>query len=156
MPSAILYDASPSLTTVIRGDDTGPTLKNLANNAQKIGSEIDNAASSGGLNQYGLFELQCRGTSAFTAGGYIELYLIPAADGTNYSDGDDSIAPPSSCLAGVFPVRAVSTQQRLTLWGVILPPLKFKPLLVNRTGQALTNTDDENLLRFGAYNDEVQ
>ena len=153
MPSQILYDASPSLTTVILGAGTSPSLKALAADARKLGSEINNASS---LNQYGLFELQCRGASAFTTGGFVELYLIPAADGTNYSDGDDSTAPPSNCLAGVFPLRAVATQQRLTLWGVILPPVKFKPLLINRGGQAFTNTDDENQLRFGAYNDEVQ
>jgi hypothetical protein len=153
MPNANLYDASPSLTTVIRGDGASPSLKNLANDAQKLGSEIDNASS---LDQYGVFELQIRGSAAFTTGGYVELHFIPAADGSNYSDGDDTTAPPASCLAGTFPVRAVDTQQRVTLWGVVLPPLKFKPLLVNHTGQSLTNTDDENVLRFGAYNDEVQ
>ena len=153
MPSKILYDATPTLTTVINGDDTAPTLKNLANNSQKLGSEVDNAAD---LNQYGVFELQARGASSFTAGGYVEMYLIPSADGTNYSDGDDSVAPPASCLVGIFPLRAVSTQQRVTLWGVPLPPLKFKPLIVNKTGQAFTNTDAENLLKFGPYNDEVQ
>ncbi len=153
MPSQILYDASPSLTTVINDDASAPTLKNLANGSRKLGSEINNASA---LNQYGVFELQVRGASSFTAGGYVELYLIPSVDGTNYADGDDSTDPPSSCLAGIFPLRAVNTQQRLTLWGVVLPPLKFKPLIINRGSQPFTNTDGENLLRFGAYNDEVQ
>lgn len=153
MPNAILHDAAPTLAVAIHGDDTTPTLKNLASNSQKLGSEINNASS---LNQYGLFELQVRGASAFTTGGYVELYLIPAADGSHYSDGDDSTPPPSCALAGIFPVQAVDTQQRLTLWGIILPPLKFKALLINKTGQDFTNTDDENVLKFGAYNDEVQ
>jgi|GEM_PF-2041649 len=153
MPSSILYDASPSLTTVIHGDSTTPTLKNLSSASRKLGSEINNASA---LHQYGLFELQVRGASTVSSGGYVELYLIPAADGTNYADGDDSTDPPSACLAGIFPLRAVSTAQRITLWGVVLPPTKFKPLIINRAGVALTNTDDENLLRFGSYNDEVQ
>lgn len=156
MANAILYDASPSLSTVILGASTSPSLKNLGDGDQKLGSEIDNAAISGGLNQYGLFELQLRGSSSFTQDGYVELYLILTSDGSHYSDGDDSVAPPTSALVGFFPVRAVDTQQRITLWGIILPPVKFKPLVINKTGQSLTNTDDENLLRFGAYNDEVQ
>lgn len=153
MPNTILHDAAPTLAVIINGDDTTPTLKNLLNNGQKLGSEINNAAS---LNQYGLFELQVRGTSAFTAGGYLELYFILAADGTNYSDGDDSVVPPNGALAGIFSVQSVASQQRLTLWGLVLPPVKFKPLIINKTGQNLTNTDDQNVLRFGAYNDEVQ
>lgn len=86
MPNTILHDAAPTLSIAIHGDDTSPTLKNLDNNAQKLGEEINNASS---LNQYGLFELQVRGSSAFTAGGYLELYLIPATDGSNYSDGEN-------------------------------------------------------------------
>src|SRR5690606_17933112 len=116
------------LSIVINGDASTPTLKNLANNAQKLGNEINNASA---LGQYGLFELMVRGASSFTAGGYVELYLIPSADGTNYTDGDDSVAPPGHALAGIFQVRAVSTQQRLALWGIVLPPVKFMPLLVN-------------------------
>jgi len=153
MPSTILYDASPSLTTVIHHDATTPTLKNLASNGRKLGSEINNATA---LNQYGLFELTVKGASAFTTGGYVELYLIPCADGSNYADGDDATDPPSSCLAGIFPLQAVDTQQRLTIWGVVLPPVKFKPLIINRGGQDFSNSDSENSLRFGAYNDEVQ
>ena len=153
MPNKILYDATPTMAALILGAATAPTAKGLANNGKKLANEFDNAA---GLNQYGVAELYVRGASAFTAGGYVELYLIPAADGTNYSDGSDSVAPPLSCLAGNFPVLAVSTQQRLTLWGLVLPPLKFKFLIINKTGQAFTGTDDENILKFGAYSDEVQ
>lgn len=153
MPNKILYDSTPTMAALILGAAVTPTAKALANDGKKLGDEFNNAT---GLNQYGVAELYVRGASAFTAGGYVELYLIPSADGTNYSDGSDSVAPPASTLAGVFPVLAVTTQQRLTLWGLVLPPLKFKFLIINKTGQAFTNTDDENILKFGAYNDEVQ
>jgi len=155
MANAIKWSALGAHTTVINGDGTAPTLKNLASNGQKLGLEVDNAAA-GNRHQYADFELLCKGASAFSAGGYAELYLLQAVDGSTYQDGDDSVAPPASALAGVFPLRAVSTAQRVALRGVLLPATRFKPLLINKGGQAFTNVDNDNLLKMRSYNDEVQ
>lgn len=135
-------------TTAIAGAATAPTLKNLANNGQKIGNEVDNATNR---YLYADWDLKCRFQSAPSIGGYIALYLIPAIDGTNYTDGDDSVAPPPSTWIGNFPVRAVTTQQRVSLRGSLLPPGKFKPLAINKSGQSMTNTDDENVLSYRPY-----
>lgn len=152
MANAIKWSALGSTLTVINGDGSVPTLKNLSNLGKKLGNEVDNATDR---NQYADFELQVRGSSAFTTGGYAELYLIQALDGTNYADGNDSISPPASALVGVFPFLADTTQQRIVVRHVFLPATKFKPLIVNKGGPAFTNTDNENLLRMRTYNHEI-
>jgi len=153
MPNAVKWSALDTYTTAIAGAGVAPTLKNLANAAQKIGNEIDATASRHILADW---DLQCRFQSAPVAGGYVELYHIPAIDGTNYGDGDDSVAPPRSCWVGNFPVRAVTTQQRVPLPKVQQPATKFKPLVINKSGFAMTNTDNENILSFRAYEPEIQ
>lgn len=139
--------------TVINGDATAPTAKNLANNGQKCGNEIDNTAN---LYLYADFELLWRGAAAPSAGGYVALYLVNTLDGTNYGDGaDDSVTPPATAWVGNFPLRAVTTQQRVNLRGALLGPGKYKPVIVNASGQAATNTDGENVLKYRAYGETV-
>jgi hypothetical protein len=83
------------------------------------------------------------------------LYLVPAPDGTNYVDGSASVVPPASTYVGGFPLRAVTTQQRISLAGglyqsfIVLPPLKFKLLLINNSGQ--TTAASNNIVKLVPY-----
>lgn len=115
-------------------------LNSLANNAGALGVEYDNAT-----NQYlfGLFELSVTFGSNPTAGNTVDLYLIPAPDGTNYDDNTTgaSGAAPATCYAGGFPLRAVTTAQKVPLGlgqqgQIPLPPVKFKAFLLNKSGVA--------------------
>lgn len=114
-------------------------LNSLANGSNKLASSgYDNGAN---LYLYGLFECNVTFGTNPTAGNLINLYLVPAPDGTNYDDGTDSIVPPSTFYVGGFPVRAVTTAQKIGLGLVAqalipLPPVLFKPLLINNSGQA--------------------
>jgi hypothetical protein len=153
MANAVKWSALGTYTTVINGADVAPTLKGLANAGGKLGIEVDNATDR---NMYADFDLLCRFAAAPSAGGYVALYLVSAVDGTNYADGDDSVVPPATAMVGTFPVRAVDTAQRVALRHVLLPATKFKPMVINKSGQAMTNTDDENVLSYRAYNEEVQ
>lgn len=153
MANQIKWSAQGTLTTLINGDATAPTLINLANNSNKLGIEVDNSTAH---NRYADFDLYCRFQVAPVASGYCELYLVQAVDGTNYADGSDAVAASTTALVGVFPVRAVTTQQRVDLRNILLPNSKFKPLLVNLSGQSMTNTANENILVFRTYNEEVQ
>lgn len=142
-----------SKTLIINGDATTPTLKALASAGQKCGNEIDNTTA---LYMNIDWELYVRGASAFTAGTTVDLYLVPAIDGTNYTDGaDDSTAPPSSTYHCSFPLRAVSTQQRISVTGRMIGPGKYKPVVINNGGQAFTNTDNENILYYRTYYDQA-
>jgi hypothetical protein len=116
-------------------------LNSLANNAGALGVEYDNATND---YIYGLFELAATFGSAPTAGNTVDLYLIPCPDGTNYDDAvtGASGAAPASCYAGGFPLRAVTTAQRVPLgFGasgpVLLPPCKFKAFVLNKSGVAM-------------------
>src|SRR4051812_23109520 len=62
--------------TVINGARVSPTLKNLADSANKLGSVVDNTVS-GSHYQYADFELLCRGASNMVSGSSIKLWILP-------------------------------------------------------------------------------
>ena len=116
-------------------------LNSLANAASALGSEYDNVTNN---YLFGVFELTVTFGTAPTAGKTVDLYIIPTADGTNYSTtitGAGGYAQ-SNSYAGSFPLQAVTTLQRLNLGGIgyrgllYLPPSKFKALLINNSGVA--------------------
>ena len=116
-------------------------LNSLANNAGALGAEYDNATND---YLFGMFELNVTFGSAPTAGSTVDLYIIPAPDGTNYDDAitGASGSAPSTCYAGSFPLRAVTTAQKIPLGlgaagYVALPPTKFKVFVLNKSGQAM-------------------
>lgn len=148
---ATTWTALGTYTTAIPGAGTAPTLKALANSARVLGAEIDNTS---GKDMFADWDLLCKFQSSPSAGGVVNLYLVPAVDGTNYADGSDSLVPASSLFAGSMPVQANMNAQRVALRNILLPPGKFKPLIENGAGQALTNVDNENVLSYRTYNVE--
>jgi len=115
-------------------------LNSLANGSGAIGAEYDNATN---LYLMGLFELNVTFGTNPTAGALVNLYIVPAPDGTNYDDAPTGASPavPATEYVGGFPCRAVSTAQKIPLGGggqglVQLPPCKFKAYLLNNSGQA--------------------
>jgi len=115
-------------------------LNSLANSAAALGTAYDNGAN---LYVYATFELNVTFGSNPTANSTIDLYIIAAADGTNYSDaitGASGTAPITSFVGG-FPLRAVTTAQRVPLGvglrgPVFLPPVPIKLFVINRSGVA--------------------
>lgn len=145
------WSSPASAVTVINGDATAPTLKNLASAARKLGNEQDGATS---LNLYAAFELLCRFASLPASGSVVSMYFVKCLDGTNYEDGSDSVTP-NGPIVRVFPIAALTTQQRIMVHHVLLPPFKFKPLIVNTAGVAMTNTDNENVLKMRTYEETI-
>jgi hypothetical protein len=132
---------------------TSANLKNLLTLDAITGSEIDNTANY----QYADFDLYIRFAVAPAAGAYVSLWFLQAVDGTNYEDGSGTTTPvlPARPPDLIFPVAAVATQQRIALRMRTLPNGKFKPYFYNNTTQGLTNTDNENILAYRRYNDNV-
>ena len=97
------------------------------------GTEVDNGAN---LDMYGVLELQVTFGTAPSAGGYVEIYMVTAPDGTNYEDGSNTVDPGTHKLIDRIPVRAVTTAQRLSGRMFPLLPEKTKFLLYNGSGQA--------------------
>lgn len=119
-------------------------LNSLANNAGALGAEYDNATN---LYLFGVFELNVTFASNPTAGSTVDLYIIPAPDATNYDDAVTGAAgsAPSTAYAGGFPLRAVSTAQKVPLGvglsgPVPLPLCKFKVFALNKSGQAFPSS----------------
>ena len=145
----VKWSALDSYTAIL----TSANLKNLLTLDAVTGSEIDNTANY----QYADFDLYIRFAVAPTAGATVSLWFLQALDGTNYEDGSGTTTPvlPTRQADIVFPVAAVATQQRVTMRMRTLPNGKFKPYFYNSTTQGLTNTDNENILSYRRYNDNV-
>lgn len=117
-------------------------LNSLANNAAAAaGSAYNNVIGGGGGDGYTLCDLELQvtfGTNP-TANTGVTVWLLGSADGTNYEDGSSSVTP-ARLPDAVFPVRAVTTAQRINRrvwcpWGL------FKALVRNDgTGQAFAAT----------------
>lgn len=129
------------------GRSTGIAAQGVAAGANFLGSEIDNAAHK---DRFATLDVLLGFTVAPSAGKTMEVYLLYAADGTNYEDGSAAVDPPANPV-GVFPVRNVTGNQRMSLCGVPLEPFRFKILCKSELDQTATAT----VLCY-THNEEVQ
>ena len=121
-------------------------LNSLANGSSALGAEYDNATN---LYIYGLFLLTVTFGTNPTEGSLINLYLVPAIDGTNYAYAPTGASPfvANTMYLGGFPVDNVTSIQRIPLGldavvykPILLPPSKFKVLVLNNSGQAFPSS----------------
>lgn len=123
-----------SLTTNTSASLLTTQLNSLSDGAYTaVGAEFDNATS---LAVFMDLVLTVTFASAPDAGGYCELFLLPAIDGTNYASGSASIVPSPTTLAGIFPLRADTNAHIITIPKIVLQPVKYKAILHNVSGQA--------------------
>jgi len=109
-------------------------LNSLANNALNISGAITITSSGYLLAEFELYIASMGGVP--TANTAFDLWLLRRPDGTNYEDGGASVTPSRSPDLW-FPIRAVSTAQRIVKV-CELPPGLWKALIRNNgTGQAL-------------------
>lgn len=154
MVSKIQWDALPSATNLILA---AGALKNLANNAIAVSAEYANGTS---LNRWGSFVLYAHDFAAApSAGGYFECHIIYQHDTTLYADGEDGdLADPNlgpNTWVGNFAIIASDEDQRVQLGPIPLEPFDFKVCIVNKTGQAIANTDGSTLDGY-FYTEESQ
>ena len=113
-----------------------------------VGAEIANATS---LNRFMALELVIAAQgSARSAGGFLAVYINFAADGTNY---DDTSNKALGEMIAYFPLDAATTARRITKRDIPIPPVDFKLLVLNDTGQALAASG--NTLKYITYNETV-
>ena len=112
-----------------------------------VGAEIANETN---LYQYINLELVIATQGAArSAGGFVTVYINYAADGTTY---DDTSNKAFTELLAVFPLDAATTARRLTKTNLPIPPIDFKMLVLNDTGQALAATG--NTLKYRRHNEQ--
>lgn len=113
-----------------------------------VGPVFDNTAA-GTFYMFADLLLDVTFGSAPVAGEMVDVYAVPALDGTNYADGSSTVFPDASLVASI-PVRAVTTQQRIWHRQVILPPAKVKFIAVNRTSQSFPASGSKlSILPYG-------
>lgn len=112
-----------------------------------LGTEYDNETNK---KRFAAFELDFTHSVAPTANRVWLLYLLYAIDGTNYEDGGASTQPGKMHVVA-FPVRAVTTAQKVTMT-VPLLPFKFKPLVWNDTNQSGASV----VLDMEVFGEEIQ
>lgn len=152
MASKIKFSALNAAAVLLNSGATAPTLKGLANNVSVLSVEYDN---SDNREQMAEFDILARFAVAPTGAPYLEAFLVAAVNGTNYEDGDASTRP-ARPASFVVPLRTVNTQQRIAVSSVLIPPTKFKLLLVNKSGQDTSAVDGENGLSMRTYSPEAQ
>lgn len=129
-------------------------LNSLADGANKLGAAVDNETD--GKNElYINLELYVAAQgSARDADAHVRIYLLVSVDGTNYCYGDDSTDPPAGALFHVFDLDAATTARYVTIENLPIPPLKFKLLVMNETGQAFASSG--NTLKYRLHSEESQ
>lgn len=128
-------------------------LNNVTNGSRVISAAIDNTSNK---DLFMDVEIKTKFGTNPTANSVWNMYLIPSLDGTNYGDGDASVAPPASAFVGAFEVRAVTTQQRiLAVRDIPIPALNFKLIFENKTGQTSSNSAGENEVYYRTHTLEV-
>src|SRR5262249_7930164 len=121
-------------------DNTSSDLTNASAVAAATAA-IDNATNLADTDAVELVGKAATGWgSAVGPGVTVDLYLVPALDGTNYGDVDVSTPTlPANCYVGSFTTVAASTTNgcRLVITGIPLQPRKYKAYIKNNAGQTL-------------------
>lgn len=134
------YGLKQGTTTAVQTSGASASLANVT----AVACATANLANQTNLDDYATFELIGGFGSAPTLPQSLEVYLVPANDGTNFADvnttsGSSSLS--SSQFAGTIPVTLSQTgSQRMTSGARIpLGPRLYKVYLLNRTGQTLSS-----------------
>src|SRR5262245_28449983 len=109
-------------------------LSALANNAVSSASpEYDNSTN---LDQYARLQLDVDFVSAPSAGGFVNVYIAQALDGTNYTNATTVAADVGQFqfICSIF-VPAVTAAIKVVSSMFTLPPGKMKFVLENKSGQ---------------------
>lgn len=158
MANLIIWNARPSAEAVMSSTSVAPAGLRDADEAEVLIAAADVA---NGTDLYTLadFLLYLHDFDAAPdAGGYFELHLIYEFT-TLYGDGEDGdLGDPNlsaNTLHGTFPVNAVDEDQHIQLLRVPIGPHDFRVVLVNKSGDAIADSDG-SFLNIYRYCDEVQ
>ncbi|NIT55419.1 MAG: hypothetical protein GWN00_04030 [Aliifodinibius sp.] len=143
------YDSTPTLATYMTNG-----LDGLADNTTNVGGTIFDNSSN--LDFYMCAELVLNSVDLSSeTNPTVELYMVPSIDGTNYcdtgSDASSTDIPPASTLAGIFIIQETNASHRAGIEMFRIGPLKYTPVIINKTGQAFHATT--NTLKMGTFSE---
>lgn len=145
---------STYIAPAVQGTETlmSTDLNALANIAVNVGAVLpDNTSNRYFFVEFELY-LASVDLSAQTNPG-VEIYMVPSYDGANYADtGTDAsttVYPPAQYLVAVLGVAETSAVHRAVSPHILIDPLKYTPVVINKTGAALAATG--NVLKSKYY-----
>lgn len=141
MPGNIIFRSGTILSYAPQLSGTGSALTNTS--IVQVASDLYNTGVSGAISFFGTVELL---TSASGFGGAvkntdnIELYMVPARDGTNAAMASTS-GVGLNYFKGLFvsPISGQPTLLRMTIDGIPLLPMRYQLWIKNSAGQTLTS-----------------
>lgn len=138
-------NSAGTITTVMSTD-----LNSMANNSNVLSAAPTMQSGDVG-HRWGEWELYiASAAAALSANTAFVAWILQPLDGTNYEDGGTSVTP-ARAPDLIFPVRAVSTAQRLYC-NSQMPTGAFKVLLRNDgTGQTIASS--ANTLKVRTYSE---
>lgn len=144
---AIFKWAEPSAEVTLLSTE----MNTLGNGSRAVMASAHVNSGADQRNMYGDFELSLATQgSARSSGAYVELYILPTLDGTNFAYGDASLDPSPSKWRANFQYDAATTARVAIIEGILLPNCDFKVLVKNQTGQAFAASG--NTLTMKKYN----
>ena len=145
--ATVSYTAYNTADTAV----AGATMNTLTSGSFALGSAIDNSSS-----KYLWGDLELVLSSSVTAGSgnpTVDVYLLPAVDGTNYPTppGGSGAAAPATYLVGSIVANASAGITVGHLLRIPLVPQNFKIMIKNVLGASFpaTNTSTLKLYRYG-------
>jgi hypothetical protein len=127
----------------------------LTTQLDALGNAVFSASSSAIdnlTNLYQYIDLEVvLGSLSPTAGAYVDVWLEPTLDGSNYADHGKALQT-SHLLCSLQLDTAAATAQRLVKTNVPIPPYSFKLALRNGAGVALNASG--NTLKFRRHNEQ--
>jgi len=136
---------STYISPVVQGTETlmSADLNSLANDTVNVGVVLPDNTS----NRYFYVEFELVLASVDLSAQdnpAVELYLVPSYDGTNYADtgtdGSSTVYPPTQYLVAVLGVAESNAAHLAVSPHIIIDPLKYTPVVINKTGAALAGT----------------
>lgn len=142
MASTFKWVAPESIATALSTD-----LNSLANGSYSAAS----AAIDNETDLYTYLNLEVYLASLTPTGTpTISVFLVPSVDGTNYTDGGGSTAPPAETLISVVTLSTSAGTKYRSAKNIVIPPLKFKLILLNSSGVALASSG--NTVKYRRHN----
>lgn len=134
---------------------------NALANGSSVMSSATAIANQTNQDQFADVSLVITNTVTPTAGANIALYIAPlAADGSTYGDGNFTAGTQKTTYTPFWmaeqsvQIQSGSSITKMIAYfkGIILPPVSFRWLLLNATGQSFSSTNANNLAQFITYN----
>lgn len=162
MANEVLQKYGTATTWTSSGGDLAMTMTSLASASARVGASKDRGATRSRKMQ---FEVQVDFASAPTKGTTVDLYLMTSSDNSNWDGGtapsDAALGSvdtlPQLVFVGSLVVDDITTPNQRATFEIENAARYIAPVIHNNgTGQALTSTGTDQIVKMTPIVDEIQ